>query len=256
MKCANHLEKEAVGVCNHCGKSICSDCLVQLKGENYCKECIVAKMGKEKKEERSPALAAILIFIIGGLGQIYNGQIGKGILIFFTSWLIIPWIIGIVDAYKIAKKINQGEILMKSKPGCLIAAVIALVIFFFGIVFLALLAAIAIPNLLRARLAANESSIQARLKTFSTAIEAYRAANNGNFPLNESSLTSAQVFYLHQSYDNKTVSGYTFVQDFLPNGYKIIAKPEKCGVTGSKVFTLETGGVLNSRDCKEESEAR
>jgi len=256
MKCANHLEKEAIGVCNHCGKSICSDCLVQLKGENYCKECIVAKMGQEKKVEHSPSLAAILSFIMGGLGQVYNGQIGKGILIFFTSWLIIPWIIGIIDAYKTAKRIKQGQIILKSRPGCLIAAIVVPVIFLFGIVFLALLAAIAIPNLLRARLMANESNAQATLKTFSTAIEAYRAANNGNYPVNESCLTSAQVPYLHQSYDNKAVSGYTFIEDFIPNGYKIIAKPEKCGVTGSKVFSLETSGVLNSRDCKEESGAR
>ena len=106
MKCVNHLDKEAVAVCNHCGKSICSDCQVELKRESYCKDCLEIKLGQEKKEERSPALAAILSFVIGGLGQIYNGQIGKGILILFTSWLIIPWIIGIVDAYKTANKIN------------------------------------------------------------------------------------------------------------------------------------------------------
>lgn len=252
MKCVNHLEKDAVGVCNYCGKSICSDCLVQAQGENYCKECIVAKMGKEKKAEHSPSLAAILSLIIGGLGQVYNGQIGKGILIFLTSWLVIPWIIGIIDAYKTAKKIKEGEIILKSRPGCLIAAIAIPVIFFLGIPVLAMLAAIAIPNLLRARLDANEASAQATLRTISTAIEAYRAANNGDYPLNESSLASAQPPYLLQSYNNKTTLGYTVIEDFLPNGYKIAAKPKNCGVTGNKVFVIETGGVLNSHDCKQE----
>ena len=152
MKCANHLDRDAITVCNHCGKSICSDCQVQIKGENYCKDCVSVKMGEVKKEEHSPALAAILSFVIAGLGQIYNGQIGKGLLIFFTCWLIIPWIIGIFDAYKTAKAINEGKIEVKKKPGCVIAAVVGIVIFFFGIFFLSMLAAIAIPNFLRARL--------------------------------------------------------------------------------------------------------
>jgi len=68
MKCVNHLDKDAVGVCNHCGKGICSDCSVAIKEETYCKECLALKLGQEKKEERSPALATVLSFIIGGLG--------------------------------------------------------------------------------------------------------------------------------------------------------------------------------------------
>lgn len=59
-----------------------------------------------------------------GLGQIYNGQIGKGI-IFLALYLIsillvtvvvgfittpILWIWGMVDAYKTAEKINNGQI--------------------------------------------------------------------------------------------------------------------------------------------------
>jgi len=248
MKCANHLDKEATVVCNHCGRSICADCLVVVKGENYCKDCVAAKVNQEKKEERSPVLAAILSFIIAGLGQIYNGQIGKGILIFFTGWLIIPWIIGIVDAYKIAKKINQGQIVVKSRPGCLIAAIIGIVVFWVGIFFIALLAAIAIPNLLRARLSANEAQVQATLKTISTAAESYRAANN-NYPLDESSLISAAPAYLSRSYNHQVVNGYIFSESFQADGYKVTATPEKCGETGNKIFSIETEGILNSQDC-------
>ncbi len=250
MKCVNHLEKDAVAICNYCGKSICSECFVEIKGEAYCKDCLPVKIGQVKKEERSPALAAILSFIIAGLGQIYNGQIGKGLLIFFTCWLIIPWVIGIFDAYSTAKKINAGQIMVKSRPGCLIAFIISVVVFTVGVLFIGLLAAIAIPNLLKARLAANESGAKGTLRTISIAVETYRAVNKENFPFNESDLTSTQPPYLSQSYNNKTVYGYIFFEDFYPNGYKIIAKPEKCGVTGTKVFTLETGGVLNSKDCK------
>jgi TM2 domain-containing membrane protein YozV len=69
---------------------------------------------------KSPGLAAVLSFFICGLGQIYNGQILKG-LIFLVAYLIswwmmyiiigfittpILWIWGIVDAYRKAQKIN------------------------------------------------------------------------------------------------------------------------------------------------------
>lgn len=70
---------------------------------------------------KSEGLAAVLSFLWCGLGQIYNGQIGKGIVMVVVYlimlalfWLIVPlivafvmWIWGIYDAYKTAKKINE-----------------------------------------------------------------------------------------------------------------------------------------------------
>ncbi|WP_226037046.1 hypothetical protein [Aquibacillus saliphilus] len=70
---------------------------------------------------KSAGLAAVLSFFVTGLGQIYNGQIGKGIgfiIVYAISWAMmfiligfittpILWIWGMVDAYKVAEKINQ-----------------------------------------------------------------------------------------------------------------------------------------------------
>jgi TM2 domain-containing membrane protein YozV len=62
---------------------------------------------------RSPILAAILSLIVAGLGQIYNGQIGKGVIFIviqlingaltavLIGWLLLP-IVGLwatIDAY-------------------------------------------------------------------------------------------------------------------------------------------------------------
>ena len=69
---------------------------------------------------KNPGLAAVLSFFWMGLGQIYNGQIAKGILfiVFYTiSWLLVFLVIGLIttpilfiygmyDAYKSAQKIN------------------------------------------------------------------------------------------------------------------------------------------------------
>jgi len=73
-------------------------------------------------ERKNEGLAAVLSFFIPGLGQIYNGQIGKGIVVFFLfaifaasialliGFILAPvfWIWNIYDAYSTAKKINQN----------------------------------------------------------------------------------------------------------------------------------------------------
>ncbi|WP_438803824.1 hypothetical protein [Neobacillus paridis] len=68
--------------------------------------------------QKNPGLAVVLSFFFVGLGQIYNGQIGKGIgfIIAYTVSLLlcfvlvgfitspILWIWGMIDAYKVAQK--------------------------------------------------------------------------------------------------------------------------------------------------------
>ena len=72
-------------------------------------------------ERKSEGLAAVLSFFVPGLGQIYDGEIGRGIVIFLLTgivaltviavigFLLLPlyWIWNIYDAYKIAQHINM-----------------------------------------------------------------------------------------------------------------------------------------------------
>lgn len=251
MKCANHFDKDAVATCIHCGRSICWDCLIQVKNENYCKHCVTSKFGEQKNREQIPALAAVLSFAIAGLGQIYNGQIGKGLLIFFTGWLIVPWIIGIFDAYNTAKKINEGKISARPRPGCAVAFAIAIPVFLVGIVILAMLAAIAIPNFLRARITANESKAELTLKNISRSLETYKAKNNA-YPLSEDVLINQSRGLLSEAYGNRTTQGYSFSVELRNDGYKITAIPSECNVSGIKIFRIETGGILSRRECSQE----
>ncbi len=149
MKCINHPEIDAKGKCISCGSDICEGCIVESKNESYCKKCISQKIESNPNMEpqRSPALAAILSFIIAGCGQLYNGQLGKGLTILFTSWLVIPWVYGIFDAYKTATKINEGSLVPKysiSKAFTIAAIVFVGVMVLFSI--LGIVAAILIPQ--------------------------------------------------------------------------------------------------------------
>jgi TM2 domain-containing membrane protein YozV len=72
------------------------------------------------KPAKNPGVAAVLSFFFTGLGQIYNGQIGKGIAfiavgvvnllltLVIIGFITAPifWIFNIYDAYKGAEKFN------------------------------------------------------------------------------------------------------------------------------------------------------
>jgi hypothetical protein len=68
---------------------------------------------------KSAGLAALGSLCFSGLGQVYNGQLRKGVVIFFGTIAgvllfvvpgIIIWIFGVADAWLTAKKMNEGKI--------------------------------------------------------------------------------------------------------------------------------------------------
>lgn len=101
----------------------CPECgaIIKRKAE-ICPNCGVRVKPVQVQERKSPGLAAVASAIIPGLGQIYNGDIMKGIvlmilygvsvaLIFvFIGFFLAPivWIYAIYNAYKTAEKINAG----------------------------------------------------------------------------------------------------------------------------------------------------
>lgn len=151
-------------------------------------------------------------------------------------------ILGIIALVKIG---HNKETLKGS--GMAIAGIILGAIGILIIPIIAIFAAIAIPNFLRARLRANEASAQARVRTVGTAIEAYAAANEGKYPLSESELINTQPPYLDQAYNNNTVQGYNYSIKLNPDTYEITAKPVECGATGIQVFINRNGEITESK---------
>ena len=112
------------------------------------------------------------------------------------------------------------------------------------VAIIALLAAIAIPNLLRAKISSNDAMARATLKSISTASETFASATSGNYPLNSTSLTGATPAYLNTDYCGATISGYTFACTFASGSYTITATPVTVGTSGTTTYTITTGGVL------------
>ncbi|MFO8052986.1 MAG: prepilin-type N-terminal cleavage/methylation domain-containing protein [Candidatus Omnitrophota bacterium] len=115
------------------------------------------------------------------------------------------------------------------------------------VAIIALLAAIAIPNLLRSRLNSAEANAQATLKTISTAFESYAAAN-GDYEITVADLADETPPYLNEDYtdaDEQPIQGYEFTcpTDDDASAYICSAEPQGAFADEGRAFTICTGGV-------------
>ncbi len=119
------------------------------------------------------------------------------------------------------------------------------------VAIIALLAAIAIPNLLRARLNANESAAIGACRTISTACESFRAAQTPpTYPANLAALSAANPPYVDASITGATAAGtarqgYFFTYALVSaSQYTCTASPAVANVTGSRTFFVDESGVV------------
>ena len=113
------------------------------------------------------------------------------------------------------------------------------------VAIIALLAAIAIPNLLRAKISANDAAAQGTIRSLSTASETFATASSGLYPTNITSLLGATPPYFNDSsICNNSQSGFSFVCTFTAGGYTLLGYPITVGTSGTTTFTITTGGVL------------
>jgi type IV pilus assembly protein PilA len=116
-----------------------------------------------------------------------------------------------------------------------------------------IIAAIAIPNLLRSKMAANEASAVGSLRSINTASVAY-STTYGTYPpslgaLGPSSAPSATAADLIDSVlSSGTKSGYTFTFTAGTGNlsYSITAAPSTAGVTGQRNFYTDQSGVIRA----------
>lgn len=94
-----------------------------------------------------------------------------------------------------------------------------------------------------------EAAARKNLSDISKAIERYVKSNNGQYPGKEDDFAAMYPASLTEKFHQNTVKGYTYEFQLDGQGYSIKAVPSACGVTGRKVFQVQSGGKISEQAC-------
>lgn len=114
------------------------------------------------------------------------------------------------------------------------------------VAIIALIAAIAVPNLLRARHNANETAAIGNTRTLLAALESFRAAQSPpSYPANLGVLSTATPQYVSTALTTNPRQGYNFTYvQVSASQYTLTAAPVTAGVTGTRNFFVDESGVI------------
>jgi len=170
----------------------------------------------------------------------------SGLFLFFFPMSIVAIVLGHLSLSQIRKSAGRlkGE-------GLAIAGLVLGYVGVAAIPAILIIAAIAIPNLLRARMAANESSAVSAIRTINTAEVAYAASHSGTgFTCSLSDLAADELI------DGTLASGHKFGYSFeigecqaaetggANTKYSVTAHPLTPNQTGVRAFCSDESAVL------------
>lgn len=184
------------------------------------------------------------------------GSLVSGILCFFLPASILAVVLGHLSMSEIRR--SNGRLRGSG------LALAGLILGYMGIAVIPLvliIAAISIPNLLRARMAANEASAVASLRTLNTALLSYNQAYPGTIPATLSNLgpgtppSADRADLIDESLALGHKNGYVFTYTSYSAvgsngtaelGYSINADPFQENTSGRRHFFTDQTGVIRS----------
>ena len=124
------------------------------------------------------------------------------------------------------------------------------------VAIIALLAAIAIPNVLRGRTTANESACIGNMRALVSSLEMYRSVNN-TYPDNTAGEWQLRMYTnptpdfgppsFNVAMTASTVQGYNYTYTGVVNGptYDVLAVPTTLNTTGTRSFQTDESGLIS-----------
>jgi type IV pilus assembly protein PilA len=234
--------------CSGCGNNV-------AEGEKFCRVC-----GKEAPAQAVTAQAEMPA--LSAPAETSGKAIASlvcGLFLFAFPMSILAIIFGHISLSEIRKSAGRlkGE-------GMAIAGLVLGYLGLAGIPFMLIIAAIAIPNLMRARMAANEASAAAMVRTVVVAEAGYSSNHpDAGYTCTLSDLASAELIDAKLASGQKNgyafeLSGCTASAESVANvKYRVVAYPLTRNQTGKRAFCSDESGVVKAdgngspQDCLE-----
>ncbi len=235
--------------CASCGNNVAA-------GENFCRVC-----GREVAAPTAMASA------VGPPAETSGKAIASlvfGLFLFAFPMSILAIIFGHLSLSEIRKSAGR----LKGQ-GMAIAGLVLGYLGVAGIPFVLIIAAIAIPNLLRARMAANESSAMVSVRTLAVAEVGYASSHpDAGYTCTLSDLAGAGLIDARLASGQK--NGYVFeLSDCKPSAdgganvkFRVTAYPMTRNTTGTRAFCSDESHVVKTdekgspQDCIENGSTR
>lgn len=215
--------------CPACGNNVSS-------GERFCRVC-----GKEVSTSATAAPAVAAGVTPETSGKAIASLI-SGLFFFFLPASILAVVFGHLSLRDIRKSAGR----VKGEG----VAIAGLILGYLGVAFvpfILIIAAIAIPSLLGARIAANESSAVASIRTLNTAEISYSATHNAGFTCSLSDLSEV----IDSKLASGQKSGYAFELSGCTPGengtvvkYQVVAYPITQNTSGRRAFCSDESDVV------------
>lgn len=134
MNCKYHNDINATNTCNVCGEWICENCVLEIDGRIYCKDCLKQKLRNEKTTENykvntyekhtsgkvyKSSFLTLICSALPGCSQMYLGYTKRGLSLlivfllglyidFFSPLIVITYVFGLFDAFKLKGNLERG----------------------------------------------------------------------------------------------------------------------------------------------------
>jgi type IV pilus assembly protein PilA len=237
--------------CAACGNSLAD-------GERFCRVC-----GRDAGA--SPAASPAIPLAANAPAETSGKAVASLVcgLLFFIPLLFV---LAIVFGHLALSEIRKSAGRLKGE-GMAIAGLVLGYLWIVGIPVILIIAAIAIPNLLRARMAANESSAVASVRTLNTAEITYSSAHpDRGYTCSLSDLRNERLIAADLA--SGTKNGYVFeLLNCTPltsggvNGrFQVAARPVSRNASGVRAFCSDESAVIkvdsngSSEDCLQDGQ--
>lgn len=105
---------------------------------------------------------------------------------------------------------------------------------------------IAVPNILRSRIVANEGAALANLRAINNACQVYHV-NNQTYPANLTALSSSTPPYIDSALGAGQKQGYAFVYALVDaDHFTVNANPTTTGLLKGRYFYLDESGMIRA----------